>query len=120
MCYRKHYKTVSSFVHVLQPNTLWRGVEINCILVCSSVIYSPCPIAYCFNCEMKMMSCDVDCDGDGGDSDSDGDGGDGDGESDGDGDVGDSDGEDFVGEMMLGKQPVYRRLQSSSRPSPSR
>ena len=36
-------------------------------------------------------------------------------EHDDDDDDGDSDGDDGVGEMMLGRQPVYRRLQSSSR-----
>ena len=45
-----------------------------------------------------------------------GDGGDSDSDSDNDG----GDGEDFVGEMMLGRQPVYRRLQSSSRRGPTR
>ena len=71
---------------MLQHNTSQQGVEIKCILVCSSVIYCPYPAVYYV---FHIDDGDGNDDG-GGDGDGD-DGGGGDGDDDDDSDGGDDD-----------------------------
>ena len=66
---------------MLQTNTLRQAVEINCILVCSSLIYSSCPPAYYGYREMWMMSWDYNGDGGVGDCSGGGGGDDGNGDT---------------------------------------